>query len=183
MVAEQQPEPAVIGDRQPRHALGPGHFLENGVHIRGRLLKAAVGIALHHDAAALIQGDADAVAGLDLRERPRAVRRLIGAGRFGNGAAEILPPVRTAHLISDPHAVPLVDRQAGPGLERRKRADRNNRLGRPVVIAAQEHVVIAFFVAVPRDIDVALVVGRNGGRPMIGGGFGHGEGLLHAAAH
>ncbi len=107
MVAEDEPHAAVIGDHDAGHALGPLDFLQHVVYISRRLLQAAVGVTLHDDAAALIERNADAIAGLDLGQI--ADPAIVVAGRLWRHAAEILAPVRSAHFIRDPDAVSLVD--------------------------------------------------------------------------
>ena len=62
MMAEQEPQPSVGGRHQPGETLGPRQRVQFGRRIGGRLLEPSVGIALHHDPAALIKRNAHAVA-------------------------------------------------------------------------------------------------------------------------
>ena len=178
MMAEQEPQPPVGGRHHPGETLGPRRQAIHRIHrIGGRLLQPPVGIALHHDPPILVQRNSHAVAGHPPLQRGRALLG-IGVGRrrrFGNHAAEILAPIRPAHLVGDPHAVLGIDGQAGPGLECLERADGNDRFPLAVVEAPQEDVVIAVLVAVPGHVNIALAVGGDRRGPMVGRLIGHGD--------
>src|SRR5262249_12925234 len=55
MMSEKKPQTAIVSHCDAGHALGPLHLLQDVVDFGSRLLKAAVGIALHDDASALVK--------------------------------------------------------------------------------------------------------------------------------
>src|SRR5262249_38649916 len=105
VLAEQQPEAAVLAGGQARQALVlPGLAREGLVGLSRRLLDLAIDQTLDADGAV----DVQAVAGVARQADPLDL-----------AVGEVLAPLLVAFLVGDPHPVLAVYGQARPGLELR----------------------------------------------------------------